>query len=648
MNIDLSRFKLNWRTLIKVSLLPSIISLIIFFTNYKFFGLPNVIIAPYMTLTFIRMKGYLTIEKNPIKPLFIHLIIGVVATIASLGWIHSLIIDFVATIILTYLLTDEYNPSSYFPYLMAFVFLQLFPAGYNEIPIRLLAIVYSYVIIFIALKIFAPKMVTSKIRLLIREGYTNIAKQTELLSKGNFSEVEDFQFKLFDICKELNRLIYSGGKNKYYPFIIFFQHINNILGDLYDLRYITNSNKDYLKNLSNLFSNIHNLCENNKQDLISDEVLNFLNNNKFEDKDLNHYFTFILDYLVKGSIKVYNEKDSIIKTYFDFRENKEYFKNLNKYKFSLNEFKLRFSLRMGILLSVTFSFVRWSGLEKSYWIPMTVFLLTLPFYEDSKKRVKERFFGTLIGIVLASILFSIFRTHELHMLILIVSTFLMYSFIADYGIMTIYITCYALAISTLTIGSTEAILLRILYTIAALLIVLFANRFIFRTKNYIELKNMIDRLIVLDEEMIKEFKNILNNDINREKLQLLVYSSYLVSGKLQMHNNPKSTAIEDTKIRSFIFNNNRFTTLLSHLCVILYDTKKKIDVEYINECIHILEDIISNMKNLNNSSEINQNKVCKNISIINHQKDYFNIQMINCLSKAKESSDSLEDLMKTI
>ena len=30
------------------------------------------------------------------------------------------------------------------------------------------------------------------------------------------------------------------------------------------------------------------------------------------------------------------------------------------------------------------------------------------------------------------------------------------------------------------------------------------------------------------------------------------------------------------------------------------------------------------------------------------EKDYFNIQMINCLSKAKESSDSLEDLMKTI
>ncbi|MDQ0462228.1 hypothetical protein QOZ91_003819, partial [Clostridium sardiniense] len=68
---------------LKVAVPPALVSTIILFINILFFGTNNIIIAPYMTLTFIRMRNYLTIEKNIIKPLFIHLIIGILSSIAS-------------------------------------------------------------------------------------------------------------------------------------------------------------------------------------------------------------------------------------------------------------------------------------------------------------------------------------------------------------------------------------------------------------------------------------------------------------------------------------------------------------------------------------------------------------------------------------
>lgn len=47
-----------------------------------------------MTLTFIRMRTYLIIENNIFKPLFIQLAIGVLASVASMGGVLEVLINF--------------------------------------------------------------------------------------------------------------------------------------------------------------------------------------------------------------------------------------------------------------------------------------------------------------------------------------------------------------------------------------------------------------------------------------------------------------------------------------------------------------------------------------------------------------------------
>ena len=217
---------------LKKALPPTILSMVLLLVNLKFFGLSNIIIAIYMTLTFIRMRTYLIIENNIFKPLFIQLAIGVLASVASMGGLLEVLINFFGIIILVYLLTDEYNPDSYFPYLMAFVLLQMFPVKFDQISNRLLGIFVSYIIVYLALMIVSPKGEDNKIQELIKSGFENIHSQFKNLYYDDIDKVKSEQIELFDICRELNRFVYSGGRRKYYQIMIAFQHINNIIHDL--------------------------------------------------------------------------------------------------------------------------------------------------------------------------------------------------------------------------------------------------------------------------------------------------------------------------------------------------------------------------------------------------------------------------------
>ena len=63
----------------------------------------------------------------------------------------------------------------------------------------------------------------------------------------------------------------------------------------------------------------------------------------------------------------------------------------------------------------------------------------------------------------------------MHFVIILVTTFFMYAF-KDYATMSIYVTCYALAITTISMSDGEAVILRLLYTGIAAIVGLFAYK----------------------------------------------------------------------------------------------------------------------------------------------------------------------------
>lgn len=623
---------------------PTILSLLLLFINLKCFGVSNILISTYMTLTFIRMRTYLIIEKNIFKPLVIHIGIGILASLASMGVWSEAVINFFGIIILVYLLTDDYNPGSYFPYLMAFVLLQIFPTPISEIPKRLMAILVSYLIVYIFLIVLSPKGEESKINSLIENGFNNLNLQFSELNNGNIQSIKAKQLELFEICRDLNRFVYSGGRNKYYQIIVAFQHINNLVSDFVNLENRLIENKNELEKLSMLFKDLKVNFKNIKK---STENINcFKKTSNFSNKNFKCYVFSIMDYLNEAINHMSFHRFNIIK-FLDFKSNKEYFQIHSKYDLKLNQFKLRFAIRMSIIITISFFSVRVLKLPKGYWLPMTVFLLALPFYEDSKERVKERFKGTVIGLILAFILFSIFKGYEMHIIIIIICTFLMY-FFKKYGTMSIYITCYAMAITTFSMRDGEAVLLRLIYTILAVFIVLFANRFILQNKNHIELLNMVKRLLYLDKILIEKIHEVLNGNFDKYELRRIVYSSYLISGRIEMHNISNNEEEKDA-IRMLLLANSQFVISVINYAVVLQNgINDKLDFEYINSGLGIIDERLNYfIDNFNKKNDMIEEK-CNNIQLINHEENYKNYCLIKCIDRVFEIEYGINKLKKEL
>ncbi|ELC8442700.1 FUSC family protein [Clostridium perfringens] len=637
------------RKTFKKALPPTIVSSLLLFVNVKFFGMKNVIIAPYMTLTFVRMRNYSIIEKNEFSPLFLHLAIGIFASLVSRGVWSEAFINFFGIIVLVYLLTDEYNPNSYFPYLMAFVFLQVFPIEPQEMPDRILAIITSYLIVYFALFIVSPRGEVSKIEALIEKGFNEAISQMKILISGDGNKVRENQFKLFSVEKELNRFVYLGQKNKYYQFIVAFQHINNIIEDFASPSMIHNNKESY----ENILSLLCFLRDNLKDEsACKDEISKFIKNNNFNNENLKKYIDSVMEYFLEA-INHMNSKRFSLKKFLDFKhkKTKEYFEVYSKYSLKLNEFKLRFALRISILITVSFLIVRVFHLEKGYWLPMTIFLLEVPFYTDSKARVWNRFRGTAMGTVVALILFSIFRTHLEHIIIIVLATFFKYSF-KNYGIMSIYITCYALGISTMSMNDGAACFYRLGYTGIAALMVLFANKFIFPNKNHMELKNMIRRLLELDKVMVSKSIKILHgiNDKEREEgqtdIRRIIYSFYLISGRLQIHNDSINDGLSDS-LKKFMVYNNAFLASITNYCIVLNNSNLKIGCEDYNfalKGINILEKASSSLSL--NALVITKilEKDINEFKLINHKDNYKNYSLIKSLDRLLLVEMSLNEL----
>jgi len=336
-----------------------------------------------------------------------------------------------------------------------------------------------------------------------------------------------------------------------------------------------------------------------------------------------------------------------LRKFLNFKNNKDYFQVYSKYNLKLNEFKLRFAIRMSVIVTLAFFVIRRFSLPKGYWLPMTVFILALPFYEDSKARVYARFRGTILGVIVAFLLFSVFKGQEMHFVIILVTTFFMYAF-KDYATMSIYVTCYALAITTISMSDGEAVILRLLYTGIAAIVVLFANKFILPNKNHVELINMVKKLIDLDKVMITKAREALEKDFDEMELRRIIYSSYLISGRIQMHTNP-SDKKEDKEIKKFMLSNSEFTTSIINYAVILSNSNKgALDYEYINEGISLIEE---KLRSFTEEFFYKSNYIgsfCKNIQLINREDNYKNYCLIKCVDRVYNLEKNLNILKRTI
>lgn len=80
-------------------------------------------------------------------------------------------------------------------------------------------------------------------------------------------------------------------------------------------------------------------------------------------------------------------------------------------------------MRMAITMTIGLFLIEYFKLSEGRWILFTILSLTTPLYETSKHKIIYRIEATLIGAIIITVLFSIFKSEDSRLLIVMLWLF---------------------------------------------------------------------------------------------------------------------------------------------------------------------------------------------------------------------------------
>ena len=431
----------------KQALLPTIVAGVIFLVTWYVFGTANSMIAPFATLAFMRLRSMHNYYASLIKNFLVFFAMAALAYFAVINIGLCILVNACALFFIAYLLIDEYQPTNYMPAGLALIFFQIAPVTtLPALGLRFGALAVTMGIVFAAVGI--PYAIRQRrhpsdpIRELIQKGFAKCeeifaacdAKDGDVLT-GLHDDMADINHAISMHIYSYNRSTFrrKGKVNWYCRFVLIFQVIN----------YLTRHDKNPV--------------------------------------DVQKAKGFFLE-LQKLFAHVTPENDY---RHLHFRVNRPDMKN----------FRFRYALRLMIVLSPCLAIALYfsDSMTNIYWLPMSTFVMMIPYSNDTKTRVKQRLGGTICGLVICFILFSFFGELPGRMTIMMIANFFIYS-ANGYGATVVYITCSALAVQTLDIATGAALAQRLIYTLIGAGITLFANRFIFRIRKQKQIDFMLEIL----------------------------------------------------------------------------------------------------------------------------------------------------------
>ncbi|MCF6515590.1 hypothetical protein GSH19_05410 [Lactobacillus sp. S2-2] len=146
------------------------------------------------------------------------------------------------------------------------------------------------------------------------------------------------------------------------------------------------------------------------------------------------------------------------------------------------------SILMSVGISLSLIIINCFHLSKGMWICMTVMSLTQISVNTTKQRLLRRIMGTITGILIYFVIFSILIPVQYHLYLILILAFV-FSFIKNYFVQIIFITFNVMYSTENLFSLNQAILQRISFIILGCLIVtvityLIKNIFAYQYKKY--------------------------------------------------------------------------------------------------------------------------------------------------------------------
>lgn len=518
-----------------------IVSFIVIFKTI--FGTEETLIG-VMTITaslmFLQMNLTNNLIKNTAYILVIEVISGVASFIAVLSPWLGIPINFIIVFILGYSFCYSLKKPMYTPLILQYLFMLSSPVTLDILPKRLLSLFFGGVIIMLFQVIANGGKQSKKGKVLLSDTLNMVKVRVDSNNQEKSYEIgRDINLKL----KELNRV----GEEISYSNLNLINERNIILSIAIALKKLNENltkvkqDKDTLEGLKDLSLTLELAREilNSKDQY--DEQLKEFNAiiSKYKHKEsinkeiirLVYSTTYLKDRIVElKEIEVKKagsrKKDSFI--HIQYLQDKEDTK--------VKSIRMSYGFRIALGVAITAFFTNYFNIVDGKWMMFTILALTVPIFEASTQKLKDRLFATFIGAFLAVIIYEIFKTPLSRVIILLITGYVN-GYITRYKYNAIGVTLCSIGSAVLASGTPEILSIhRVVFVIIGAFLAFLINKFFFSYNLKDETKELQSLADTTLKHMIKEVYELVNGKGDKSRLVNLIITLSMVEEKLSENN----------------------------------------------------------------------------------------------------------------
>lgn len=177
--------------------------------------------------------------------------------------------------------------------------------------------------------------------------------------------------------------------------------------------------------------------------------------------------------------KVENTINNESNSFNEDKKENEYIRMFNK--FNIHHVRGAYAIRIALLTTIAVFLVDYFNLAQGRWIVYTIFSLTELYSEHCRVRSKQRLQGTVIGIIIIMLLFTVIKDSAIRGLIVLLGGYLD-TYTTNYRDKIICVTISVVASVSLTNGTITTAIERVGYICVGIILALLADKLVFNKK----------------------------------------------------------------------------------------------------------------------------------------------------------------------
>ena len=372
------------------------------------FGSENSIVAVIFT---IMMSASMVRDwtATPLKHLLIQSVLLVwmgLAAYLTTAWPQpaSFLVHFLTLLAILYLYTYEYSSHMYFPYILSYLFLVFIsPVGAEQLPGRLAAMLAGAVSIMAYQWVKGRKRVVWTARDVLSEMIDDIraAIQVKLGNGGDGADHKELHRKL---CI-LSRTVYERRKkvlcisDASFSMVAAGRGLEHLLTLIEELpETLSEADREFLAEIDGCLETFRRFLRQELTEIPPLDETAFLE--KEEVRTANHFLHQLI-YIRDRLLHMTDPQNRI-----RYRKTALSLKVRLQAALDFSPVRAGYAFRTALLLAVATLIVRQLGLPHGKWLVFTLASVSLPYADDVPEKIKKRVSATLIGGLIAVVIYS--------------------------------------------------------------------------------------------------------------------------------------------------------------------------------------------------------------------------------------------------